>query len=372
MMLTLNLVGPAPWGFRITGGKDFNKPITVSKVSEGSKAATADLQPGDVIVFINGESTEDMLNVEAQNRIKCSSSKLQLSIERQASLTPNRDVASHYQDTFKAGRHESWSPQESRYSSQGSNSPRSSSPFSSPAVKSRPYSPHEERMETAVMNRSVYAQGSPLHLGQDRTPSPTGLKQDRVQEGGSYSRREGSPVFVLPPSPTHPGVASPRSLQNFSRLSPMASNRQKSTGSDPGINRFEEDSEVYKMLQENRETRAPPRQSSSFRILQEALESEGPDIYLPSCLSPNVHKPVSSTVHNLHICEKCGSSIVNQAVKIQENHYRHSACYVCSDCGLNLKMRGHFWVGDTMYCEKHARARYRGPEATVPSAPSQP
>ncbi|XP_030057890.1 PDZ and LIM domain protein 2 isoform X2 [Microcaecilia unicolor] len=237
-------------------------------------------------------------------------------------------------------------------------------------MRSAPYSPHEERMETAVISRSVPTQGSPLHLVQDRTPSPIGLKQDRVQEGGSYSRREGSPVFVLPPSPTHPRVASPRSLQNFSRFSPMASSRQKSTGSDPGINRFEEDSEVYKMLQENRETRAPPRQSSSFRILQEALESEGPDTYLPSRLSPNVHKPVSSTVHNLHVCEKCGSSIVNQAVKIQENHYRHAACYVCSDCSLNLKMRGHFWVGNEMYCEKHARARYRGPEDTASSVPS--
>lgn len=35
-----------------------------------------------------------------------------------------------------------------------------------------------------------------------------------------------------------------------------------------------EDSEVFKMLQENREARVAPRQSSSFRLLQEALEAE--------------------------------------------------------------------------------------------------
>ena len=35
-----------------------------------------------------------------------------------------------------------------------------------------------------------------------------------------------------------------------------------------------EDSEVFKMLQENREARMAPRQSSSFRLLQEALEAE--------------------------------------------------------------------------------------------------
>lgn len=35
---------------------------------------------------------------------------------------------------------------------------------------------------------------------------------------------------------------------------------------------LEGDSEVYKMMQENRETRALPRQSSTFRLLQVALE----------------------------------------------------------------------------------------------------
>lgn len=51
----------------------------------------------------------------------------------------------------------------------------------------------------------------------------------------------------------------------------------------------------------------------------------------------------------------------NQAVRIQEGRYRHPGCYTCADCGLNLKMRGHFWVGDELYCEKHARQRYSVP-----------
>lgn len=32
MALTVNLIGPSPWGFRIFGGRDFKKAITVSKV----------------------------------------------------------------------------------------------------------------------------------------------------------------------------------------------------------------------------------------------------------------------------------------------------------------------------------------------------
>lgn len=33
------------------------------------------------------------------------------------------------------------------------------------------------------------------------------------------------------------------------------------------------DSEVYKMLQDNQESDEPPRQSASFRVLQEILET---------------------------------------------------------------------------------------------------
>lgn len=30
---SVSLVGPAPWGFRLQGGKDFNMPLTISSVS---------------------------------------------------------------------------------------------------------------------------------------------------------------------------------------------------------------------------------------------------------------------------------------------------------------------------------------------------
>lgn len=32
MALTVDVAGPAPWGFRITGGRDFHTPIMVTKV----------------------------------------------------------------------------------------------------------------------------------------------------------------------------------------------------------------------------------------------------------------------------------------------------------------------------------------------------
>lgn len=42
----------------------------------------------------------------------------------------------------------------------------------------------------------------------------------------------------------------------------------------PGSIVVDRESEVYKMLQENQESNEPPRQSASFLVLQEILESE--------------------------------------------------------------------------------------------------
>ncbi|KAI1236398.1 hypothetical protein IHE44_0001690 [Lamprotornis superbus] len=73
---------------------------------------------------------------------------------------------------------------------------------------------------------------------------------------------------------------------------------------------------------------------------------------------------VASSIGNaqkLPMCEKCGTGIVGMFVKIRDKQ-RHPECYVCSDCGTNLKQKGHFFVEDKIYCEKHARERVIPPE----------
>lgn len=47
-----------------------------------------------------------------------------------------------------------------------------------------------------------------------------------------------------------------------------------SSPSDFAMNRFDKDSEVYKMIQENKEARVAPRQSNTFKMLQEVLEAD--------------------------------------------------------------------------------------------------
>uniref|UniRef100_A0A3P8SPW2 PDZ domain-containing protein n=1 Tax=Amphiprion percula TaxID=161767 RepID=A0A3P8SPW2_AMPPE len=79
---TVSLPGPGPWGFRLQGGKDFNMPLTISRITPGSKAAQGNLIQGDVIVAIDGVSTEGMTHLEAQNKIKMANYNLALTMTK--------------------------------------------------------------------------------------------------------------------------------------------------------------------------------------------------------------------------------------------------------------------------------------------------
>ncbi|XP_041082015.1 PDZ and LIM domain protein 5-like isoform X6 [Polyodon spathula] len=79
---SVSLVGPAPWGFRLQGGKDFNMPLTISKLTDGGKAAKASIVVGDVVLSIDGISTNGMTHLEAQNKIKACTGSLNLTLQK--------------------------------------------------------------------------------------------------------------------------------------------------------------------------------------------------------------------------------------------------------------------------------------------------
>ncbi|XP_042182089.1 PDZ and LIM domain protein 7-like [Oncorhynchus tshawytscha] len=78
--ITLN--GPAPWGFRLQGGKDFSMPLTVSRLTPGGKAAQAGVGVGDWVVSIGETNAEDMTHVEAQNKIRAAEESLTLTLSK--------------------------------------------------------------------------------------------------------------------------------------------------------------------------------------------------------------------------------------------------------------------------------------------------
>uniref|UniRef100_A0A672U5N4 LIM domain binding 3 n=1 Tax=Strigops habroptila TaxID=2489341 RepID=A0A672U5N4_STRHB len=99
--VTLN--GPGPWGFRLQGGKDFNMPLTISRITPGSKAAQSQMNQGDLVVAIDGVNTDSMTHLEAQNKIKSASHNLSLTLQNTLPLKdPHVDSASPvYQAVLK-------------------------------------------------------------------------------------------------------------------------------------------------------------------------------------------------------------------------------------------------------------------------------
>ncbi|KAJ8378058.1 hypothetical protein AAFF_G00248530 [Aldrovandia affinis] len=360
MSFTVNLNGPSPWGFRISGGRDFKKAITVSKVNVGSKAELASLQQGDVIAEINGQNTADMLNVEAQNKIKNSKTQLQLLVDRPEPLvvpgqtngtSSPEQLGGRFQEALQVSRDENQNYREYSLYSPASLSPGPYSP-------EPPSSPDRKVERETPTSKSVQLRSwSPVEKNSSHRLSRP-LSQDLSSpEFRSNSSRTPTPGRYSPHSPIERELsASPR----------------RNSSSEYSMQRFDRDSEVYKMIQENKESRSAPRQSNTFRMLQEVLEADEKEAVLrfPGKLSPSPPKPSSTVagVHKYHTCEKCGTNIVTQAVRIVDDRFRHPACYTCTECGLNLKMRGHFWVGEQMFCEKHARERYQGP-GSEPHAP---
>ncbi|XP_014840802.1 PREDICTED: PDZ and LIM domain protein 5-like isoform X4 [Poecilia mexicana] len=106
---SVTLLGPAPWGFRLQGGKDFNMPLTISRLSDGGKAAKGGVAVGDTVLSIDGVSTEGMNHLEAQNKIKNCTGNLSLTLQKSSVSKPppvapkntSRPVKNGPQNTLK-------------------------------------------------------------------------------------------------------------------------------------------------------------------------------------------------------------------------------------------------------------------------------
>ncbi|XP_074856218.1 LIM domain-binding protein 3 isoform X2 [Carettochelys insculpta] len=88
MSYNVTLNGPGPWGFRLQGGKDFNMPLTISRITPGSKAAQSHMNQGDLVVAIDGVNTDGMTHLEAQNKIKSASYNLSLTLQKSKRPVP--------------------------------------------------------------------------------------------------------------------------------------------------------------------------------------------------------------------------------------------------------------------------------------------
>ncbi|XP_052010775.1 PDZ and LIM domain protein 3b isoform X3 [Xyrauchen texanus] len=298
------LDGPAPWGFRLSGGKDFNQPLTITRVTPGSKASLVNLCPGDIILAIQGMSADGMTHAEAQNKIKDTTNQLFLKIER-----PETKL---------------WSPQ---------------------VIEEGKVNPFKINLEAEKQ------ECKPIGTGHNRRAQPFMAAVSMVDNKQVVSSTYNSPI----------GLYSSDNIQDALHGQIQGLVHEKPEGQKTLTTI--EDSHVYRMLQEDHKQPPEPRQSGSFKALQDYVESDGTKSLVTRSVKAPVTKPqaATSSLQKLPLCDKCGNGIVGTVVKARDK-YRHPACFVCSDCGMNLKQKGYFFVDGQMYCETHAQIRMAPPE----------
>uniref|UniRef100_A0A4W6DBJ7 PDZ and LIM domain 7 n=1 Tax=Lates calcarifer TaxID=8187 RepID=A0A4W6DBJ7_LATCA len=103
---SVTLSGPAPWGFRLQGGKDFSMPLTVSRLTPGGKAAQAGVGVGDWVVSICDSNAEDMTHVEAQNKIRAATDSLTLTLSKAFKAGGDQKVSQYLSETLSSPLYE--------------------------------------------------------------------------------------------------------------------------------------------------------------------------------------------------------------------------------------------------------------------------
>ncbi|XP_066536203.1 synaptopodin 2-like protein [Hoplias malabaricus] len=80
--VVITLSGGAPWGFRLQGGVQHQRPLQVAKVRKRSKACRAGLREGDELVSINDSSCGNLSHAQAMNLIDSIPGALRIRVKR--------------------------------------------------------------------------------------------------------------------------------------------------------------------------------------------------------------------------------------------------------------------------------------------------
>ncbi|KAL0964367.1 hypothetical protein UPYG_G00322890 [Umbra pygmaea] len=78
----ITLSGGAPWGFRLQGGSEHQKPLQVAKVRKRSKACRAGLREGDELLSINDQPCGDLSHAQGMAIIDSSPGILHIRVKR--------------------------------------------------------------------------------------------------------------------------------------------------------------------------------------------------------------------------------------------------------------------------------------------------
>lgn len=302
-----------PWGFRLQGGQEFQMPLSMVKVSDGSLAEQAGVQVGDIILKINGKECDMMRHKDAQDCIINAGNYLELYLER--------------------GPMNTWRPNVT-------------------AVGEIEINNRNSMDTNKVFTRTSLAKTAPNNVGgigsgHNSMPKPFG-----DTGAGSPNRNISGPKLV------HKQFNSPINLYSEKSLEETlnAHSQVLATGAT-GINFMKpdvpvnKDSAVFKMIQEE-EARKAQGLTASPEKNGFHDPTDGPIRHVSAPSGPT--RSPGQDERNRNICGHCERLIVGVFVRVN-NKSLHPDCFICSTCGTSLKNIGYFNINDKLYCDIHAK-----------------
>ncbi|XP_033004705.1 LIM domain-binding protein 3 isoform X9 [Lacerta agilis] len=396
MSYSVTLNGPGPWGFRLQGGKDFNMPLTISRITPGSKAAQSQMNQGDLVVAIDGVNTDGMTHLEAQNKIKSASYNLSLTLQKSKrpapvpTATPRIDspmpVIPHQKDTVLEvnGNRASVNPLSSTSAGSMSSILASNGAYSGYLSKREMSLSHSSSsLKTINIRSSVSSQS----VASDLSPakSELGSKTSSAITDGNSPKHQLSPARQY----NNPiGLYSAETLREMAEMHKLSLTRRASEGGllrgslpvkDPHVDSA---SPVYQAVLKTQNKpedelddwsrRSSHLQSKSFRILAQMTGTEymqDPDEdALRRSSTPVEHAPVSTS---------CAPSAVPPASANQRSAAAHSAPHQMTLPSAAATSMVHDSISSSCQSVSHhsstsitCQSKKRGPGQSYTSAPA--
>ncbi|CAD5123730.1 DgyrCDS12047 [Dimorphilus gyrociliatus] len=304
-----------PWGFRLQGGYDFPNPLSVQRINSNSVAEQYGLKEGDVVLAINGLSTDNMTHEMAKREILNGGLNCLFRVERSVVTTWKPQV-----EILHAGKD---------FLDNNQMVQKTSLARDAPQVNNNIGSGH---------NRSAKPFPSNMGLVNNQYNSPLGL----------YSNSNVDDVL---------DATADAHANNLVSTNPNGNSQEA---------KCFKNSHVLDALREidgnDSEVTPPsdrkPRQSLTFSLLERELENPGSVQSEPGfrrVQAPTTQPRQSAPPQqDASICKACGRLIIGVFVKVRGNPM-HAECFKCRRCGKNLKNAGYFVVEDELYCEADAQ-----------------
>ncbi|XP_077786714.1 LIM domain-binding protein 3 isoform X8 [Podarcis muralis] len=413
MSYSVTLNGPGPWGFRLQGGKDFNMPLTISRITPGSKAAQSQMNQGDLVVAIDGVNTDGMTHLEAQNKIKSASYNLSLTLQKSKrpapvpTATPRIDspmpVIPHQKDTVLEvnGNRASINPLSNTSAGSMSSILASNGAYSGYLSKQEMSLSHSSSFLKTVNIRSSVSSQS---VASDLSPA----KSDLGSKTSSAITDGNSPKHQLSPARQYNnpiGLYSAETLREMAEMHKLSLTRRASEGGllrcesplaslpvkDPHVDSA---SPVYQAVLKTQNKpedelddwsrRSSHLQSRSFRILAqmtgtEYMQDPDEDALRRSSGKKNVAgSPENSTpVEHAPVSTSCAPSAVPPASANQPSAAAHSAAHQMTLPSAAATSMVHDSISSSCQSVSHqsstsitCQSKKRGPGQSYTSAPA--